>query len=59
MVDLDYAYIVCDAVSDYVCMHPANITAHFDMFNCTLIDESKATKFEEIKVIKSSDEGKM
>lgn len=55
---IDYAYIVV-VVSDYFCMLPANITAHFDMFNCPVIDESKSTKFEETKVIKSSDEGKM
>lgn len=33
---------------DYVCMNTANITGHF---KCPLINESKATKTEEIKVI--------
>ncbi|XP_076070744.1 uncharacterized protein LOC143042351 [Mytilus galloprovincialis] len=44
---------------DYVCMHPANITTHFNMFQCSLINESKSTKITKEKVINKSDEGKI
>ncbi|CAC5394815.1 unnamed protein product [Mytilus coruscus] len=40
----------------YLCMHPANITAHFNMFTCPLIEESMSTKTENTKVKKGSGE---
>lgn len=43
-------------VSDYLCMHPANITAHFNMFTCPLIEESLSTKTDNKRVKNGSGE---